>query len=91
MTRGALPTKENGFKSNGGGLIILSTQRLWGSTPPNSRACADAIVLGRTANEEQLGRTCKEYGGLFGGEKQLLEMVEYCFQNEDHGFIGSRR
>ncbi len=87
VTRGFLPTKENGFKSGGGGLIILSTQRLWGSTPPNSRACADAIIIGRTANEEQLGRTAKEYGGMFGGEQQLREMIQYCFKNEDHGFL----
>lgn len=87
VTRGHLPNEDNNYESGGGGLVILSTQRLWGSTPVNARACADAICIGRTANEEQLGRTAKEYGGMFGGEEQLRQMIDYCFHNEDHGFI----
>lgn len=87
VLRGALPTKDNNYESNGGGLCIISSQRLWGSCPANARSCADAIVIGRTANEEQLHRTIKEYAGMFGGYDQLKDMFMYCFQNTDHGFI----
>ena len=87
VLRGFLPTEDNNHTSGGGGLCIISSQRIWGSTPTNARSCADAICIGRTANEEQLHRTIKEYAGMYGGYEQLRNMFLYCFQGEDHGFI----
>ncbi len=87
VLRGALPTEDNDYESNGGGLCIISTQRLWGSCPVNARTCADAIIIGRTANEEQLHKTIKEYAGMYGGYDQLKEMFLYCFQDSSHSFI----
>ncbi len=68
--------------SNGGGLLIISSQKLHGSIPTSLRCCANVIILGRTSNREQIKCMVDSYGDTFGGPTQFLKILKYCWKEK---------
>jgi hypothetical protein len=67
---------------NGGGLLLISTQRMYGELPTSIRACANCIVIGALSNKSELKRFIEEYDGLFS--YHLMAMINQVLSNKYH-------